>query len=51
MERRHCFLSYGRKDDEPFVKEPRDYLDREELSVWWDRTHMQARGSSQGCSR
>lgn len=44
MVRRTCFLSYGRNDDEPFVEALRDYLIGRGVSVWWDRTHMEARG-------
>ena len=38
------FLSYGRKDDEPWVERLRDYLVAKKLPVWWDRRCMESRG-------
>jgi len=37
------FLSYGRGDDEPFVKKLYQRLDAEGFSVWWDRECMPSR--------
>ena len=43
-----CFLSYSRRDDEPFVERLRDLLRAMPygIDVWWDRTAMQSRGVS-----
>jgi WD40 repeat protein len=38
------FLSYGRSDDEPFVRRLYEDLAREGFDVWFDRVNMPARG-------
>jgi tetratricopeptide (TPR) repeat protein len=40
------FLSYARKDDEPFVEKLRDALAALGFVVWWDRRSMGARGGT-----
>lgn len=42
--RGHVFLSYARKDNEPFVERLRDDLIARGQAVWWDRKSMQSRG-------
>lgn len=37
------FLSYGRGDDEPFVKRLYDDLSANAFDVWWDRVRMPSR--------
>jgi hypothetical protein len=37
------FISYGRDDDEPFVKRLYDDLTRRGFDVWWDRVSMPGR--------
>ncbi|RNC70124.1 MAG: toll/interleukin-1 receptor domain-containing protein [Desulfuromonadales bacterium] len=37
------FLSYGREDDEPFVKRLYEDLNCRGFSVWWDRVNMPSR--------
>ena len=38
------FLSYGRDDDEPFVKQLYEDMVARGFSVWWDRVDMPSRG-------
>jgi len=41
----HLFISYARKDDEPFVE--RLYHDlKDEFDIWWDRETMSNRGKT-----
>jgi hypothetical protein len=40
------FLSYARKDDEPFVKQLYENLTENGFEVWWDRKRMPSRGQS-----
>lgn len=40
----HIFLSYARKDDEPFVRKLYDALTAKGLNVWYDREKMPNRG-------
>jgi NB-ARC domain/TIR domain len=39
-----CFLSYGRKDDEEFVRRLHARLVAGGIDVWWDREAMRSRG-------
>ncbi len=41
-----CFISYGRKDDEQFVKDLYSSLINDGIDVWWDREAMESRGVS-----
>lgn len=38
------FISYGRADDEAFVRQLRADLEAGGLTVWWDRAAMESRG-------
>ncbi len=40
------FLSYARKDDEPFVRQLYENLTENGFEVWWDRKRMSSRGQS-----
>lgn len=40
------FLSYARKDDEPFVEQLYENLTENGFEVWWDRKRMSSRGQS-----
>jgi hypothetical protein len=39
----NLFLSYSRKDDEPFVKQLYNDLTAQGYAVWWDRVSMPGR--------
>lgn len=40
------FLSYGREDDEPFVKQVHEYLTAQGIFAWYDRENLPSRGEA-----
>lgn len=46
MDARRVFLSYGLRDDAPFVRRLADDLGRRGIAVWWDQRAMESRGQT-----